>query len=88
MRIDSQSEVDSQRLANTPHVTDARGGRNMEARPRTMQNDNTLQIELHRLREQLDEAWWHEAPLERIQELEQKIQDHRLRLRRPAGQAR
>jgi hypothetical protein len=42
--------------------------------------------EIRRLRAELDDAWWHEAPLERILELESRLENCRTRLRGDAQQ--
>ena len=46
-----------------------------------------IENELKSLRDQLADAWWHEAPLENIQYLEREI-EYRWRLLNDAGYAR
>lgn len=60
----------------------------MDASVAIMKNEDVFHDDLHRLRQELDEAWWNEAPLERIQELERQIQNERRKRRNPVNPSR
>ena len=49
----------------------------------TMVDRTGTEHELHSLRERLAEAWWNEAPLRTILELEQEIEQRKSELRNP-----